>query len=561
MQEQNMEKMYILCGLSNEASDEIRTALTDAAKQKGYEAICVSRYRKEGIRQYIAEHKEFRILVLQEAMQTNYPYTAEELAELADDYHLNIVISIKKTHRANQYMKILYTAGILNALYEEDATAENIMKRILYPRTRRECREYYQITTAADAMRSLDIVDEERINQYTSYLEESFDNSEIRNKYKYIAQTLKPVENIYLAKRLSDPLRKALESDPLYQEVLSFQDKRKRWTFGRKTALKKQKKEEKLEAISFPGQIPPGGVIEEPEYQGRKEHSIEDMLDEDISDLLGFGNEVKLSKQQAKEMFSVATDDSNENGSFGKTQSKQEKTNEKHIRKEQSNLVRQGIIFAGMLLFLALVILFGFFLYSEYQKEETSEPAVYEQRTGSDANSDTNKGWEMQPEKKDISKQEKKQKGTEDNAGKNEESKEEKITASKEPATPEEPITVKKAVSSTVQPNENTRPSQYPQETPTKTEPSGQVIVETQQPPADLQEQEPEISYDGYIATGAEVISIAKKEEAKGIRLYLKTRDRGEGFFSAAEIAQLADGTCSYLVQNATTGQLSFIQQ
>ena len=31
-------------------------------------------------------------------------------------------------------MKVLYTAGILNALYEDDATAKNIMARILYPR-------------------------------------------------------------------------------------------------------------------------------------------------------------------------------------------------------------------------------------------------------------------------------------------------------------------------------------------------------------------------------------------------------------------------------------------
>lgn len=57
-------------------------------------------------------------------MQTNYPYTAEELAELMDDYHLNIVISIKKSHRADRFMKVLYTAGILNALYEDDATAK-----------------------------------------------------------------------------------------------------------------------------------------------------------------------------------------------------------------------------------------------------------------------------------------------------------------------------------------------------------------------------------------------------------------------------------------------------
>ena len=95
-------------------------------------------------------------------MQSSYPYTAEELAELMDDYNLNIIVSLSKSHRANQYMKILYTAGILNALYEEDATAANIMNLILYPRTRKICREYYQITTAADILDTLEVVDEQK---------------------------------------------------------------------------------------------------------------------------------------------------------------------------------------------------------------------------------------------------------------------------------------------------------------------------------------------------------------------------------------------------------------
>jgi hypothetical protein len=38
MQEQKMEKLYILCGLANDAGDEIKTALVEAAKEQGYEA-------------------------------------------------------------------------------------------------------------------------------------------------------------------------------------------------------------------------------------------------------------------------------------------------------------------------------------------------------------------------------------------------------------------------------------------------------------------------------------------------------------------------------------------
>ena len=96
----NREKLYILCGLAGKGEDDIRNALTEKAEVAGYEAVCVSRYRKAGIRQYIAEHPEFRIVLLQESMQSSYPYTAEELAELMDDYNLNIIVSLSKSHRA-----------------------------------------------------------------------------------------------------------------------------------------------------------------------------------------------------------------------------------------------------------------------------------------------------------------------------------------------------------------------------------------------------------------------------------------------------------------------------
>ncbi len=249
MQEQKkMEKLYILCGLSNEAGNALRSALAEKAGELGYETVCVSRYRKEGIRQYISEHPEFRILILQEAMQSNYPYTAEELAELMDDYHLNIIISINKSHRANQYMKVLYTAGILNALYEEDATAENIFKRILYPRTRRECRTYYQITTAADAMSALDVVDEERVQGYLAYIEESKDEEEIRKKYRYAAEILKTIENIDLTRQFSERVRAALASDEIFQETVMLREKKKRWRFGIKSSFTaKEKKIKKAE--------------------------------------------------------------------------------------------------------------------------------------------------------------------------------------------------------------------------------------------------------------------------------------------------------------------------
>lgn len=294
--QENMEKLYILCGLSDLASEDIRSVLVDAAQEQGYEAICVSRYRKEGIRQYLSEHPEFRILVLQEAMQSSYPYTAEELAELMDDYHLNIVISLKKSHRANTYMKVLYTAGILNALYEEDATAENILNCILYPRTRRECRAYYHINNTADAMRAFEIIDEEQMEHYFTYLEEAIGKEELIGRFHFISDTLNQVEQLYLIDHMPFSFKQILAEDEKYQKMCRFQ-KKGLWGRKKKGQEEKRNRREEKSCIPMPleGMRIDAGLV--------KQDSITELIDEDISDLLGFSANEKEERLNLEEFM------------------------------------------------------------------------------------------------------------------------------------------------------------------------------------------------------------------------------------------------------------------
>jgi len=294
--------IYILCGLTNADSEEFKTEIAKVAKENGYEAVCVSRYRKEGIRQYIREHSEFRTLVLQESMQPNYPYTADELSELMDNFHLNIVISLRKVHRGSPYMKTLYTAGILNALYEEDATAQNVFNKILYPRTRGECRKYYQIQNARDAERALDIVDEERMKQYVSYIEEAGNQDEIIRRYHYIASEMKMVENIYLTNELSSYVKNMLEGNEIYEKVMGVSAKKGRfgclYCRGKVSAIFNPiKKVNKTDEERLPV------LMEVPAVKEHKKTGVEKMLDEDISDLLGFAT---TKKEEGEEVCGIA---------------------------------------------------------------------------------------------------------------------------------------------------------------------------------------------------------------------------------------------------------------
>ena len=92
---------------------------------------------------------------------------------------------------------------------------------------------------------------------------------------------------------------------------------------------------------------------------------------------------------------------------------------------------------------------------------------------------------------------------------------------------------------------------------------SDSVSISTSQPEPvqETPEAEEQTSYVGQILTGSEVAAAAAAEEQKGAQLYLKTRENGEGYFSASVIAGMVDSTCSYLVEGSDGVHISFIQQ
>lgn len=554
---ENRKKLYILCGLASKAEEDVKNALIEKAEEAGYEAVCVSRYRKEGIRQYIEEHPEFRIVLLQESMQSNYPYTAEELAELMDDYNLNIIISLRKSHRANVYMKILYTAGILNALFEEDASATNIMNLILYPRTRKECREYYQITNAADVMSTLEIVDEKKMQGYLEYIEDSDTDSEMKEKYRYVAKSVKIIENIYLTRHLSENAKAVLKMEDEFQKYLALQlQHQKRWRPFRK---KRQHSRESPmpgpeKTLSQSTQLENNKGQEVQKRENRT--NIEEMVDEDISDLLGFDSVEDIF--DTKDLYP-----SNETAEKQKDLTEVKATPKKN-REKHAIVFKVGIVVAVSVC-LIIVVLFGFLLITDYQASKEKNTPIISQGI----QSNESKKSEGQ-EKVTLSKT---------NSKPIEDQKHEKKTTEKEIHLQQEKI------QSESKGTEQSAESQGSQESDIQSEsslqeatsepdhvaepevevspPSESVSISTSEPEpvADLSQPEESVSYVGKILTGAEVAEAAGKEENKGAKLYLKTREGNEGYFSASQIAAMVDNACSYLVEGSSGVQISFIQQ
>ena len=546
------KKLYILCGLAGKGEDDIRNALAEKAEEAGYEAVCVSRYRKEGIRQYIAEHPEFRTVLLQESMQSSYPYTADELASLMDNYNLNIIVSLSKSHRANLYMKILYTAGILNALFEEDASAENIMNLILYPRTRKDCREYYRITNTADALEALDIVDEQKLQGILEYIEESDTDDEIRKKYRYVAKTLKIIENIYLARHLSEHVKTILSIEDDFQKYSA--QKKKRWQLF--TGKRKPRREQPPEGQGKPAPQPM--QAEMPDSWEEDGDSVDEMVDEDISDLLGFGSGEHVF--ETRELYPA-------DEIYGHRESETVDQEKKKNRWEKKIPTLRILAYLGVLVFLAGVILFGFFLFAEYQASKEETAPVVSQATGSgdeDAQDGTAKqGVILRRDEK-----------PEQSSG--QETEEDDGAVQEEIAEDTSVNRAKKQDSGTEKPRDEAS-GQDPAEEAVQTERAGtgngaaipqqdpvSISVSAANPepaPPREEEKQEQVSYVGKILTGSEVAAAAAEEEEKGAALYLKTREDGEGYFSASVIAGMVDSSCSYLVEGSDGVHISFIQQ
>ena len=543
---ESREKLYILCGLAGKGEDDIRNALTEKAEEAGYEAVCVSRYRKAGIRQYISEHPEFRIVLLQESMQSSYPYTAEELAELMDDYNLLIIVSLNKSHRANQYMKILYTAGILNALYEEDATAANIMNLILYPRTRKLCREYYQITTAADIMETLEVVDEPKMQGFIDYIEESDSDTEVIQKYRYVAKSIKIIENIYLARHLSENVKAILATEDEFQKYLSLHQK-KRWRpFGKK---KTHSRERPLPEREKP--LPQAAPQEIRSDRKEDNSNVEEMVDEDISDLLGFGSGERLFDTQ--EFYPDELSEQEK-----KTEEIQPK---KHIKTGKRSTFLKATAVLGGMIFLAVIILFGLFLIADYRASREETPPVISHNTSTEESDTSGRITVSKTDDKPGEEQDDQEKmKTED-----EDRMAEEQPRENEGETHTESQETQGAEPETAAPvQEETSEIRQEQEEASAAPPqnSNSVSISTGQPDQ-VQEtpQEEPVSYVGKILTGSEVAVAAAAEEQKGARLYLVTRENGEGYFSASVIAGMVDSTCSYLVEGSDGVHISFIQQ
>ena len=116
-------------------------------------------------------------------------------------------------------------------------------------------------------------------------------------KYRYVAKSIKIIENIYLARHLSEHVKAILATEDEFQKYLSLHQK-KRWRpFGKRKVHSRER--------PLPEHGKPQARTVQQEMRSNREelqkkdgNNVEEMVDEDISDLLGFGSEERVFDTQ-----------------------------------------------------------------------------------------------------------------------------------------------------------------------------------------------------------------------------------------------------------------------
>ena len=141
-----MSEKHILCGFD---IPEFEKRMKLLLKEQGYDATTYIQLSKKGVKDFLEQNPKCDTVILLEASNLKKSYTAEEIAALTDKREINVIVVLSSRHIGTDYMKILYVAGVTNAIFQmgrkDGASAKDIVERIIHKRNRQEARRYYGI--------------------------------------------------------------------------------------------------------------------------------------------------------------------------------------------------------------------------------------------------------------------------------------------------------------------------------------------------------------------------------------------------------------------------------
>lgn len=209
-----MEEYRIICGIpEGMRENSLPEKVAEQLAQAGCPVTLLGCGSKQEVEYAVFREKEGVCVLIEEDGFVGNPYRAWEIADLRDVGRVNLVVLVNRRHYGTAYLNILYSAGILNAVFEEDRDAVLIAGLFRKERRRRECREYYGIHSLKEASSVLQVMEKERIERYARYIGSGVNAGDMLARYREVEKQLRFVENCCLVENLPESVLGELRED------------------------------------------------------------------------------------------------------------------------------------------------------------------------------------------------------------------------------------------------------------------------------------------------------------------------------------------------------------
>lgn len=197
-----MERLVLICGFPDTADvNAIQCAIKARAEREEKQAVFCFCNSKIEVEHTIACAEPKSHVLLQELFVPIDPYTAWELSSLRDIRNIELTVSLSKKHFGSSYLAVLYAAGILDAVYEEEATAARIAEHVFSRRDRKLCREYYGITVE-EAIGAMQIMDQSLVKRYVHHIGTAGSQEDMLERFRDITNRMDQVQRHFFASQL-----------------------------------------------------------------------------------------------------------------------------------------------------------------------------------------------------------------------------------------------------------------------------------------------------------------------------------------------------------------------
>ncbi|MBO8160666.1 MAG: hypothetical protein H0Z24_03435 [Thermosipho sp. (in: Bacteria)] len=252
---------HILFGLNQSADKRVENEiLKEYKKSTGEEFLFDSEYYLEGIRVAL-DKKKYDVLILREDLEGSKQISISYLDEITDKFpNLRVILLVQNENQKTDYIKRLFSIGIYDVLFAEDASLTNVVELIKKGRTKIEAKIYYDLLDADDVevyddSDDVEEIPEEQLERILSQLAKA-PKEELPALFNEIAAEYNSKQTIFLISLLSEEVTEALleSEDEKFKNFYAQWEALNRKQYEKELAEKERLEKEKKQVINTPRQ-------------------------------------------------------------------------------------------------------------------------------------------------------------------------------------------------------------------------------------------------------------------------------------------------------------------